>query len=145
MKNLLYFLPVHLKRFCFVYLSFFIFFIYIFIYYLFIYYYYFLFYFFYFFIFYLFILFIYLFIFFFFFFFFLLLTILLKLISNVKLFLVLICLYFVIATHANYIASEEDIVKTYLYNFDPLKPHFYIVKLGFTGVCIIFSYFCLKA
>ena len=28
--------------------------------------------------------------------------------------------------------------KTYLYNFDPLKPHFYIVKLGFTGVCIIF-------
>ena len=28
--------------------------------------------------------------------------------------------------------------KTCLYNFDPLKPHFYIVKLGFTGVCIIF-------
>ena len=28
--------------------------------------------------------------------------------------------------------------ETYLYNFDPLKPHFYIVKLGFTGVCIIF-------
>ena len=25
-----------------------------------------------------------------------------------------------------------------LYNFDPLEPHFYIVKLGFTGVCIIF-------
>ena len=23
-------------------------------------------------------------------------------------------------------------------NFDPLKPHFYIVKLGFTGVYIIF-------
>ena len=30
------------------------------------------------------------------------------------------------------------ITKTYLYNFDPLKPHFYIVKLGFTGVDIIF-------
>ena len=30
------------------------------------------------------------------------------------------------------------IAKTYLYNFDPLKPHFYIVKLGFTGVYIIF-------
>ena len=30
------------------------------------------------------------------------------------------------------------ITKTYLYNFDPLKPHFYIVKLGFTGVHIIF-------
>ena len=31
-----------------------------------------------------------------------------------------------------------SITKTYLYNFDPLKPHFYIVKLGFTGVYIIF-------
>ena len=32
------------------------------------------------------------------------------------------------------------ITKTYLhvYNFDPLKLHFYIVKLGFTGVYIIF-------
>ena len=30
------------------------------------------------------------------------------------------------------------ITKPYLYNFDPLKPHFYIVKLGFTGVYIIF-------
>ena len=28
--------------------------------------------------------------------------------------------------------------KTCLYNFDPLKPHFYVVKLGFTGVYIIF-------
>ena len=30
------------------------------------------------------------------------------------------------------------ITKTCLYNFDPLKPEFYIVKLGFTGVYIIF-------
>ena len=30
------------------------------------------------------------------------------------------------------------ITKTYLYNFDPLKPQFYIVKLGFTGVFITF-------
>ena len=30
------------------------------------------------------------------------------------------------------------ITKTYLFNFDPLKPHFYIVKLGFTGVYISF-------
>ena len=30
------------------------------------------------------------------------------------------------------------ITKTCLYNFDPLKPHFYIVILGFTGVYIIF-------
>ena len=30
------------------------------------------------------------------------------------------------------------ITKTHSYNFDLLKPHFYIVKLGFTGVYIIF-------
>ena len=29
-------------------------------------------------------------------------------------------------------------MKTRLYNFDHLKPHFYIVKPGFTGVYIIF-------
>ena len=29
------------------------------------------------------------------------------------------------------------ITKAYLCNFDPLNPDFYIVKLGFTGVCII--------
>ena len=40
-------------------------------------------------------------------------------------------------THKN---NEDLIMKTYLYNFDPLKPHFYKVKLGFTGVYIIFSY-----
>ena len=34
-----------------------------------------------------------------------------------------------------------NITKTYLYNVDPLKPHFYIVKLGFTGVCINFLLF----
>ena len=33
--------------------------------------------------------------------------------------------------------TDHIITKTYLYNFDPLKPHFYIVKLGFTGVYII--------
>ena len=31
-----------------------------------------------------------------------------------------------------------NITKTYLYNFDPLTPHFYTVKLGFTGVYTIF-------
>ena len=30
------------------------------------------------------------------------------------------------------------ITKTCLYNSDPLKPHIYIVKLGFTGVYSIF-------
>ena len=34
--------------------------------------------------------------------------------------------------------SVLDITKTRLYNFDPLKPHFYIVKLGFTGFYTIF-------
>ena len=34
--------------------------------------------------------------------------------------------------------SQFFITKTRLYKFDPLKPHFYIVKLGFTGVYIIF-------
>ena len=33
---------------------------------------------------------------------------------------------------------QSFITKTCLYNFDPLKPHFYIVKLGFTGVYIVF-------
>ena len=33
---------------------------------------------------------------------------------------------------------RRHITKTCLYNFDPLKPHFCIVKLGFTGVYIIF-------
>ena len=34
----------------------------------------------------------------------------------------------------------KDITKTWLCNFDPLKAHFYIVKLGFTGVYIIFLF-----
>ena len=32
------------------------------------------------------------------------------------------------------------IMKTRLYNFDPLKPYFYIVKLGFTGLYIFFLF-----
>ena len=34
--------------------------------------------------------------------------------------------------------SIVSITKTRLYNFNPLKPHFYIVNLGFTGVYFIF-------
>ena len=46
-------------------------------------------------------------------------------------------------TEARFEESKQNaflaiIMKTCLYNFDPLKPHFYIVKLGFTGVYIIF-------
>ena len=33
---------------------------------------------------------------------------------------------------------SANITKTYLYDFDPHKPHFYTVKLGFTGVYIMF-------
>ena len=36
------------------------------------------------------------------------------------------------------------IMKTCLYSFAPLKPHFYIVKLGFTGVYIIFLIYAQK-
>ena len=34
-------------------------------------------------------------------------------------------------------SKTHTITKTRIYNFDPLKPHFYMVKLGFTGVYII--------
>ena len=33
--------------------------------------------------------------------------------------------------------NQLEITKTYLYNFDPFKPNFYTVKLGFTGIYII--------
>ena len=36
------------------------------------------------------------------------------------------------------LAEPGSMTKTYLYNFDPIKHHLYIVKLEFTGVCIIF-------
>ena len=35
-------------------------------------------------------------------------------------------------------------MKIYLYNFSLLKPHLYIVKLGFTRVYILFFLFLLK-
>ena len=34
------------------------------------------------------------------------------------------------------------ITKTYVYNFDPVKPHFYIVKLSVYRGVHYFSYFC---
>ena len=40
--------------------------------------------------------------------------------------------------------DENNITKTYLYNFDPLKPHFYIVKSGVYKGIHYFSYFCSK-
>ena len=44
--------------------------------------------------------------------------------------------YFTMASRAT-ILTVANITKTCLCNFDPLKPHFYIVKLGFIGVYII--------
>ena len=39
---------------------------------------------------------------------------------------------------SKYVYWQVYITKTCLYYFEPLKPHFYIVKLGFTRVYIIF-------
>ena len=44
----------------------------------------------------------------------------------------------ILATMIGDLIGLQNIPKTRLYNFDPHKPHFYIVKLGFTGVYIIF-------
>ena len=41
-------------------------------------------------------------------------------------------------------SSPSSIAKTYLYNIDLLKPHFYIVKLWFTGYTLFFL-FLLKS
>ena len=38
-------------------------------------------------------------------------------------------------------SSQLNITKTCLYNFDPLKPYFYIVELGFPWVYIMFLIF----
>ena len=49
-----------------------------------------------------------------------------------------------VLTDTNPNHPKSIITKTYLYNFDPLKPHFHIVKLGFTGVYIIYLIFAKK-
>ena len=40
----------------------------------------------------------------------------------------------------NLLYSEwsQNVAKTHMYNFDPIKLQFFLVKLGFTGVYIIF-------
>ena len=38
------------------------------------------------------------------------------------------------------VQNSPIIMKTCLYNFDPFKPHFYVVKLGFTGVTLVFLF-----
>ena len=45
-----------------------------------------------------------------------------------------------LSRRVNIILYPATISKTCLYNFDPLKPHFYIVKLGFTRVYNFFLF-----
>ena len=41
---------------------------------------------------------------------------------------------------SSYCFNMQNIIitKTHLYSFDPHKPHFYTVKLGVTGIYVIF-------
>ena len=41
---------------------------------------------------------------------------------------------------SNVSLCNHAITKSYLYSFDPLKPHFYIVKLGLQGYALFFLY-----
>ena len=43
------------------------------------------------------------------------------------------------SSDAGFLGILRVITKTCLYSFDPLKPHFYIVKLGFTGYTLFYS------
>ena len=49
----------------------------------------------------------------------------------------IICFHQEIRKEATYMYFVGNITRTRLYSFDPLKPHFYIEKLGSTGVFII--------
>ena len=52
---------------------------------------------------------------------------------------VLSCIVFIApALVSVHLFVHSSITKIPLNNFDPLKPHFYIVKMGFRGVCVIF-------
>ena len=48
------------------------------------------------------------------------------------------CSHRAVSARKSYGARAASIMKTCLYNFDPLKSHFYIVKLGYTRIYIIF-------
>ena len=45
-----------------------------------------------------------------------------------------------ILSHFIRLDIEKVITKTYLYNFDPLKPHFYIVNWGLQGYTLFFLF-----
>ena len=61
---------------------------------------------------------------------------------NLSLFIVLSMICYMVLDITG-ISAGPHITKTSPCNEHPLTPHFYIVKLGFTGVCF-FSYFCSK-
>ena len=48
------------------------------------------------------------------------------------------CVHSCSASLILFASIHKHITKTCLHNFDPLKPHFYIIKLRFTGVYIYF-------
>ena len=56
------------------------------------------------------------------------------------------CNIFKVMTSRGLVKEESLVIitKTRLYSFNPLKPCFYTVKLGFTGVYIIFLIFAQK-
>ena len=58
--------------------------------------------------------------------------------TNVKIYPCDICMLVLCQKVVYELRCRAIITKTYQYNFDPLNPHFYIVKLGFTGIYIIF-------
>ena len=49
-----------------------------------------------------------------------------------------LCLWLFLDIFYTIFLLNSRITNPYIYNVDPLKPHFYILKLGFTGVYIIF-------
>ena len=58
--------------------------------------------------------------------------------KNISLYAILKDQSFSVTLTNDIVSFEQLITKTCLYNFDPLKPHCYMVKLGFRGVYIIF-------
>ena len=57
------------------------------------------------------------------------------------LFLFFLNICFIYKKKQHIVADEEYfITETYLYNFEPFKPNFYIVKLGFTGYTLFFLF-----
>ena len=50
------------------------------------------------------------------------------------------CDFLFVILHSKILLKKCLITKTCLYNFDPLKPHFYIVKLVFTGYTLFFVF-----